>query len=361
MRIAFILPTLGAGGAERVASLLCNWWAEEGHAVELVTFEPEGSAGSYGLDERVSLRQITALNPGGELARVGTNWRRLAHIRARLKAYAPDVVVAFTTEANIVALLAARGLGVPVVISERNQPERPGLGRFTPLARRLTYPLAAALVVQTEAIAGWARARFGVPVHVLPNPVRLPSWQLASQNRAVEIVAAGRLVKQKGFDILIGSFAEIAASHPGWSLTIYGDGPDRTSLKEQIRALGLEDRVSLPGVTNDMASALTKAGLFVLASRYEGYPNVLVEALAASCPVVATDCPGAVAEILRGGKYGLLAPCEDKHALAAALTRAISDPGLRAGLSAQAREAVSGLDVDLVGRRWLALFETLRA
>jgi glycosyltransferase involved in cell wall biosynthesis len=294
---------------------------------------------------------------------VGTNLRRLAHIRAALKAFAPDVVVAFTTEANIVALLAARGLGVPVVISERNQPERPGLGRFTPLARRLTYPLAAAIVVQTEAIAAWATARFRAPVHVLPNPVRLPFWQTAAQNRAdaMEIVAAGRLVKQKGFDILIGSFALIAASHPGWSLTIYGDGPDRASLEAQIRALGLDDRVSLPGVTNDLASALAKAGLFVLASRYEGYPNVLVEALAASCPVVATNCPGAVAEILGNGKYGLLAPCEDKHALAAALTRAISDPGVREGLSAQAREAVSGLDVDLVARRWLALFESLRA
>ena len=249
-----------------------------------------------------------------------------------------------------------------MVISERNQPERPGLGRFTPFMRRVTYPFAAALVVQTEVMAAWARARFRLPVHVLPNPVRLPSWQATAQDHAgaTTIVAAGRLVRQKGFDILVESFAQIAQSHPAWTLVIYGEGPERASLEAQIRVLGLSGRVSLPGVTSDMPGALTRAGLFVLSSRYEGYPNVLVEALAASCPVVATDCPGAVAEILGGGEYGLLVPPEDKQALAAALTRAISDQGLRGGLSAQAREAVSGLDVGIVGRRWLALFESLR-
>ena len=361
MRISFILPTRGPGGAERVASLLCNYWAEQGHAVDLITFEPEGEEGSYALDKRVSLRRIDALNPGGELARIGTNLRRLSRLRAALKAFAPDVVVAFTTEANIVALLATRGLRVPVVISERNQPERPGLGRFTPLVRRRIYPLASALVVQTEAIACWARARFHVPVHVLPNPVRLSSWQALAQAHAdaAEIVAAGRLVRQKGFDILIGAFAEVAASHPTWTLTIYGEGPERAALEAQSQALDLNSRVSFPGVTQDMPGALAKAGLFVLASRYEGYPNVLLEALATGCPVVATDCPGATAEILKNGRYGLLVPQEDQNALAVALARSISEPVLRAGLAAQAREAVSGLDVDIVGRRWLALFDSL--
>ena len=154
MRIAFILPTFTAGGAERVASLLCNYWVEQGHDVTALTFEGVGDERVYHLDDRVTLRGIDALNRNRRLAsRVGTNLRRLSRLRAALKAFKPDAIVAFTTEANVVAIWSALGLGVPVVVSERNQPDRPGLGPFTRAVRRVSYPLAAALVVQTEAIA----------------------------------------------------------------------------------------------------------------------------------------------------------------------------------------------------------------
>ena len=213
MRIAFILPTFTAGGAERVASLLCNYWAEQGHDVTALTFEGAGDEQVYRLDERVTLRGIDALNRNRRLAsRVRANVRRLSRLRAALKAFQPDAVVAFTTEANVVAIWSALGLGVPVVVSERNQPDRPGLGRFTRAVRRLSYPFAASLVVQTEAIAQWSRARFGPPVQVLPNPVRLASWVGAprAERATKRIVAAGRLVPQKGFDVLIASFAALA-------------------------------------------------------------------------------------------------------------------------------------------------------
>ena len=174
-------------------------------------------------------------------------------------------------------------------------------------------------------------------------------------------MAAGRLRSAEGLRHPGQSAAQIAQSHPAWTLVIYGEGPERASLEAQIRVLGLSGRVSLPGVTSDMPGALTEtSGCSFSLRATKSYPNVLVEALAASCPVVATDCPGAVADILCGGEYGLLVSPEDTHALAVALTRAISDQGLRGGLSAQAREAVSGLDVGIVGRRWIALFDSLR-
>ena len=132
----------------------------------------------YHLDDRVTLRGIDALNRSRRLSsRVGINLRRLVRLRAALKAFKADAIVAFTTEANLVAIWSALGLGVPVVVSERNQPDRPGLGRLTRAVRRLSYPLAAALVVQTEGIAQGVRARFGAPVYVLPNPIRLAAWR----------------------------------------------------------------------------------------------------------------------------------------------------------------------------------------
>ena len=252
----------------------------------------------------------------------GTNLRRLSRLRAALKAFKPDAIVAFTTEANVVAIWSALGLGVPVVISERNQPDRPGLGRFTRAVRRLSYPLAAALVVQTEAIAQRSRAHFASPVHVLPNPIRLASWGgVPRAERATKrIVAAGRLVPQKGFDVLIASFAALADDYPDWQLVIYGEGADRAALETAARRLSLSDRILLPGVSKDMRAAFAAADLFVLPSRYEGYPNVLLEALASGCAVIATDCPGATAEILGGGTYGLLV----EPGGVAALTRGLS-------------------------------------
>jgi glycosyltransferase involved in cell wall biosynthesis len=362
MRIAFILPTFTAGGAERVASLLCNYWVELGHDVTALTFEGAGDDRVYPLDDRVTLRGIDALNRNRSLAsRVGTNLRRLVRLRAALKAFEPDAIVAFTTEANLVAIWSALGLGVPVVVSERNQPDRPGLGHLTRAVRRLSYPLAAALVVQTEGIAQGVRARFGAPVHVLPNPIRLASWggEPRGEQAMKRIVAVGRLVPQKGFAALITSFAALADDYPDWQLVIYGEGTDRAALESAARRLSLGDRIVLPGVSKDMRAAFAAADLFVLPSRYEGYPNVLLEALASSCAAIATDCPGGTAEILGGGKYGVLVEPENPAALTTELERMMSNQALRRQFAAQAREAVSALDVGAVGRRWLELFASL--
>lgn len=359
MRITLVLPTFRAGGAERVASLLCNFWVDQGHSVAAFTFEAPGADQVHLLDERIVLRQLDLLNRSKRLISIiGTNLRRFGRLRAAIKAFEPDVIVAFTTEANVVALWSALGLDVPVIVSERNQPNRPGLGLVRRALRRLSYPLATAIVVQTEAIAGWAREKFRVTVEVLPNPVRLGEARpqpLSEENAPKRVVAVGRLVWQKGFDLLISAFAKIAARHPDWALAIYGEGGERSALEAQIAACALSDRILLKGVCKEMDDVYAGADLFVLPSRFEGYPNALIEALAAGCPVVTTDCPGATAEILVRGRYGLLVSPESADALASALDHMMSDASLRARYAARAREAILDLDVAIVGRRWLNL------
>ena len=361
MRIAFIVPSFGPGGAERVASLLCNWWAEQGHAVTAITFEPLDAEPLYKLHADVPLRQLASFNRRVSLASsVATNVRRLFRLRAVLNDFKPDIIVAFTTEANVVALWAALGLGIPVVVSERNQPDRLGLGAWRQVARRLSYPMAAALVVQIEAIAEWGRKRFRVPIHVIPNPVRLALVSNRSEQPSEKLLlAVGRLVRQKGFDVLISSFARVAAAHPNWKLVVYGEGPERAALEARIRGLSMTERIFLPGLSRDIGAVYAAAALFVLPSRFEGYPNVLLEALATGCPVIATDCPGATAEILQHGRYGVLVPPENVDALASALDRLMSDETLRAAYSRHANEAVAPLDVGLIAGRWLDLFEAV--
>ena len=361
MRIAFVIPSLGAGGAERVATRLANEWHANGHDVTMVTFDLPGTEPFFALDPGVSLRELAASASSGLKAKLGTNIARVARLRSALRELRPDVVVAFMTEANVVALWASRGLGIPVVISERNQPERPGLGRAHKLARRLTYPMARALVVQTDAIAAWGRAHFRIPVHVIPNPVRLGAGDARREDGEVQWLASlGRLTHQKGFDILIKSFAAVAGRHLKWRLVIYGEGPDRALLERLRNDSGSPDRILLPGLTKDAAEVLSKASLFVLPSRFEGYPNALLEALAQGLPVIATACPGGTVEILANGVHGMLVPANDVAAMTTALDAMLSAPDLRDAYAWKARRAVVGLDVATVAKRWLDLFAAFK-
>jgi GalNAc-alpha-(1->4)-GalNAc-alpha-(1->3)-diNAcBac-PP-undecaprenol alpha-1,4-N-acetyl-D-galactosaminyltransferase len=360
VNIAFVIPGLGPGGAERVTTLLCNFWAGEGHAVTLITFEGDETAPFYALDQGVALRRLAA-SAGSGSARLLNNVNRVSRLRTLLLEHRPDAVVAFTTDANVIALLATRGSKTPVVISERNQPDRPGLAAVHRLARRFTYRFADAVVVQTEDIASWMRARFRVPVHIVPNPVRLPDSNSPRGAKGEPLlIGVGRLTAQKGFDILIEAFARVAAKHPDWRLAIYGEGPARPQLEALRDALSLQGRVSLPGLTRNVEPAYAEASLFALPSRFEGYPNALLEALAAGLPVIATSAPGGASEILEDGKYGLLVAPGDAVALASALDRMMSDPTLRASYGAQAPNAVANLDVEHIGRRWLDLLSGLR-
>jgi glycosyltransferase involved in cell wall biosynthesis len=365
LRIGFVIPTLGPGGAERVATLLSNDWVGRGHTVDLVTFESGVTEPFHALAQGVRVHRLREQpTASGLLPRLWANVGRISQLRGLLRRLRPDVVVSFMTEANVIALAACRGLRLPVVISERNQPDRPGLGRARRLARRLTYGWAAGIVMQTEALAAWARARFKVPVHVIPNPVPINEAPRRREedleNHAARLVVAiGRLTQQKGFDLLIESFGQIAPKYPDWRLIIYGDGPQRRELTLMAQGDLLQGRVALPGLTKDVAVALSQASIFVLPSRFEGFPNVLLEALSLGVPAIATECPGASAEILRDGTYGLLVPPDDVQAMKAALETMMTQPELRKAFAAKGPEAVHSYAIAQVSGRWLDLLRAI--
>ncbi len=369
MRIAFVIPTLGPGGAERVASLLASDWVGRNHTLDLIVFEADTSEPFHALDRNIAVHRLDAARTApGLFARASINVKRISRLRSLLRGLRPEIVVAFMTEANVVALVAAGGLPCRVVVSERNQPDRPGLGTLHRLARRVSYHRAAAIVMQTEALGAWARARFRTQVHVIPNPVVLDRAADGARQPARrregdtwKIVSVGRLAPQKGFDLLIESFAPLAAKFPEWKLLIYGEGPQRGELTELIRKRQLEASVALPGLTRDVAGALSEAAFFVLPSRFEGFPNALLEALSLGLPVVATGCPGASADILAQGSYGRLVPPDDVPALREALETMMTKPELRHAYAAKAREALRDYDIAKVSARWLALFHALAA
>jgi glycosyltransferase involved in cell wall biosynthesis len=361
LKIAFLIGMLGAGGAERVMTLLCNALQADGHFVSLWTFDAVGRD-FYALDPRVCRVGFGLLGPRTGIAKLGANLRIVQRLRIELRSERPDVLVSFITQANVLALLAAIALNTPVVISERIDARIHRDPLPWRALRRVLYRRAACLVVQTNALRPWANELVGEQrVTTIPNPVApVASGQAverSEQSSAFSIVAMGRLVRHKGFDLLLQAFALVAPQFAGASLTIYGEGPERDALQAHARRLGLVDRVSFPGRVQNAAEALAAASLFVLSSRYEGFPNVLTEAMSLARPVVAFDCPSGPAEIIRHELDGLLVPAEDVQALAAAMTRVLSDAELRKRIALRAAEVNERFSQQRVLEQWLRVLE----
>lgn len=353
-RLVLFHSSLVAGGAERVLSMMASYWCARGHEITLLT-----TAGTdhdfYPIDPRVNRVGLGLLKPSSGLGdAVASNARRVARLRAAFVHARPDAVISFSDRNNVLSVLAAARTGIPVILSERNDPAHLPLGAPWRLLRRVTYPRAAAVVVQTERVAAWARGV--VPrakVSVIPNPVSKPAVVARGSAAGFKtVLAVGRLEQQKGFDLLIEAFASCAAAHREWRLVIAGDGSRRTALEDQIADRALQERISLPGTVANISSLFRAAELFVLSSRFEGFPNVLLEAMAHGVPVVAFDCPSGPSEIVRSGLDGLLVPPADGAALASAMSKMMSDAGLRASLATAAVDVTERFGIEPVMARW---------
>lgn len=352
--VAAVTTAMGCGGAERVLALLADHFAGRAWGVELfVLHEPDVF---FPLDPAVKVRAFAA--EAGQVRRWRRPWRRVDWLRGELARLRPDVVLSFLDVANVMTLLATATLHLPVVISERVHPARHRLRWPLRLLRRLLYRRAEALVVQTDGVAAWAR-RLVPPGRVvrIPNPVPPPAPGPAALELPPRhwLVGVGRLHPQKGFDVLIEVFAALAPRHPDWSLLILGEGPERRRLEGRLRGAGLGGRVLLPGTVPAVGPILRQCELFVLSSRYEGFPNALCEAMACGLATVAFDCPTGPREIVRDGVDGVLVPAGDAAALTAALDRLMRDGAERRRLAARAPEVLGRFAAEGILARWEAL------
>lgn len=358
-RVTLVVASLASGGAERVISTMANYWAARGRSVALVTLYGE-SADFFTVDPRVKRVPLdVGARTSNAVSAVWSNLVRARRLRDAIRRTQPDVVVSFITAVNVLTLLATAGLGVPVVVSERSHPAHQWVGRMWDGLRRVTYRWADAVVVQSAEVADWvARIASRERVRVVPNPVAPAAAADApgADSRHLvgphTIVGMGRLSPEKGFDLLIDAFARIRASYPEWSLLILGEGEERALLEARIQALGLRDAVAMPGRVQHPDAVLRRAGLFVLPSRYEGFPNALLEAMACGLPVVAADCPSGPRQIVRDGVDGVLVRPDDADALAAAVQRLLGAPDERARLAERARSVTSRFALDRVMAQW---------
>lgn len=366
-RIVLVTPGLAAGGTERVVSIMANWWAAAGHHVSIVTLDGPDASPFFPLDPRIELARLDVAGvTTGRWDAVAGNVARVRVMRRALAAR-PGFLISFIAQTNLIVLLAT-GLGRrPVVIAERTDPSQAPLPRIWSRLRRVLYRRAAVVVVQTERVRALIAQTTGAHTVVIPNPVTTPTGAaldaagvetLAVTHEAdatiagPDFISVGRFSVEKGFDLLLRAFAAMPAREGAPRLRIVGDGPLRADLEALARTLGVAARVEWLGQRTDVATLLGRGDIYVLPSRFEGFPNVLCEAMAAGAPVVAFDCRSGPADIIAHGEDGLLVPAEDVPGLAAAMQQVRDDRLLRQKLSHRARAVATRLAPGRVMPLW---------
>ena len=324
--VSCFVAELMPGGAQRAVVKLVNGFADRGLGVDLVLANKEGP---HVEDVEATVRVI-------DLA-AGRVVKAIPALSRYLRRERPGTLVSVLTHANLAAITARAMSRVKtrVMVVEQNTVTqvRSHLKRdaLLPALVRRSYAYADHVVAVSGGVANDLIANLGIPasrVSVIPNPVvdnDLDRAAMDSPNhqwfdgRAVPVfVAAGRLSKQKDFPTLIRAFDSLRKTMRA-RLIIMGEGEERPQLEKMIARLGLTDHVALPGYLSNPYSVMSRGAAFVLSSRWEGLPTVLIEAMACGCPIVATDCPSGPREILDGGRYGKLVPIGDSEALCKAM------------------------------------------
>lgn len=360
-RILFLVSSMQGGGAERVAALLSNHWADGNHDVILMpTFSGRGEC-IYPLDKQVKLDYLAdrVLSTSKSLA---NKIRRFFVLRRAIRELNPDVIVSFLPHVNVTAIMAATGLQIRVIASERTYPPAMPLSPVLERVRAMAYPRASAVVMQTEQGMHWlsstcAKAKGRVipnPV-VYPLPIGEPIIQPAHFIKPAQkiVLAVGRLEEEKGFEVLIRAFSEVYIHHPDWDLVILGEGMERQRLEAQRYALNLGDRVQMPGRVGNLADWYNRADLYVLSSRFEGFPNTLAEAMAHGLPAISFDCDTGPRDIIRHDVDGfLVSPDTEAKGLAQALSALMANPVKRKCMAEAATAVRERFSMSHVSRLW---------
>ena len=378
VHVALVLPNLRGGGAERSLLGVAKGLIERGHQVDLVLLgsrihypgEIPEDARLFVVDNKPDDRtRNDAGHVLGKLIQLSVppksrdwitimgalKWDPLCLPNTRLiretRAVAeyvsreqPDCILPSLPNAKVATLLASRLLPhfppiVPTVRNAIHARRRHHRRRYRRLFERASHFVCVSRGVTDDLIE-----QLGVPkerVSTIYNPVVTPNLDLQmaapanhpwmSDGKEPVILSAGRLSRQKDYPTLVKAFARVAANRP-CRLIILGEGGRRRALERLVRKLGLTDRVSLPGWVDNPLAFMSRASLFVLSSRYEGLPGVLVQALACGCPCVSTDCPWGPAEILRDERLGRLVPVGDPARLADAMSTVLDRPANRQAL-----------------------------
>ncbi|WP_454732080.1 MULTISPECIES: glycosyltransferase family 4 protein [Cupriavidus] len=353
--ICFLTGTLNAfAGAERMTAVIANALAERGYPVLILSLWDERSC--FALHPAVRHHALFAQRPSFKRAYLAT----VSGIQRFVRQHGIDVLIDVDTMLTLFTLPATLGLNVRRIAWEHCHFDE-DLGKpARRIARRLAARFDDAVVVLTErdrqrwltALAPRCR------VEAIPNPLPFPFPEVPASRDSKTVLAVGRLVHAKGFDVLLNAWAWIAPRHPDWRLEIVGEGEERAALESLAHELDIAGSVSMPGTRTDVESHYRNAALFCLSSRYEGFGLVLLEAMAFGLPVVSTDCETGPRELFAAGKDATVVPVGDVAALAAAMALLMRHPEKTASLAQAARAKARRFSLEHVVQQWQPLLAT---
>ncbi len=339
-KIGLIIPSLKAGGMERVMSELANYLVNHGMEVWLILMFRE--------------EIFYTLDPGIQIVRPSIRKKFNAtyafylfpFLRRSVKRIDPDAVLSFGERYNSYVLMASLGLKTPVYISDRSSPNK-RLSKFNLKLSKLLYMRAAGIIAQTSKAAELLAARLNgaqANIRVIHNPLR--HIELTRHTKKNQIVALGRLVREKRYDRLLKIMSLL--QNKSWKLVIVGEGRFRELIEKQIIEYGLQDRVILAGQQRDVDSFLGESRIYVLTSDIEGFPNALCEAMAHGLACIAYDCVAGPGDIIRNGENGILIDEGEAELYARELDLLIEDAEKRERLGKEAVKIRSRLHVDTI-------------
>lgn len=347
-KIAFVTGAMGRGGAERVISVLANYYAGIGYEVRILMLLHKQV--EYELDSRVQVIDLSNERVNATLDMP----RMIAAVRKFVKEEKPAAVVAFMAQICLVTGIACKGLKTRLILSERIDPAAVKRGRLYEKVLFTLYANADAVVLQTKRARDYFPEKVRKNSQIIPNPIAVKC--VAESPKKRRIVTAGRLNPQKNQAMLIRAFASIYQKHPEYTLDIYGEGALRENLQQQIDDLGLKDAVTLRGNSPNIHEQIADAEIFVLPSDFEGLSNALLEAMMMGLPCIATNCAGCD-EVIRNGENGLLIPVGDQRALEKALEQMIADPVFAVRLGDTAKADSVQFAVNEVIEKWREAIE----
>lgn len=357
MKIDFVISVFDNGGAERVMAILANHFVSQGHHVNLISFN-KGDA--YEINPKINRVKLHSGKIKNHKIRALLNLLNYY----KLKSNRPDLLISFNTLNNLNSIIVAKLRGIKIIVSEHNNhlySENPK--KLTYLTKTFFYKFANHVTVLTNYDLDFYKKN-NINVSVLPNPCTFAPNEENGHSREKTILAVGSLNRylHKGFDNLIEIVEPILNKYPDWTLKIIGGGEKgKTFLESLIQKKGLTEQIILTGLQNNVGQYMKEGAIFVLPSRFEGLPMVLLEAMSQGMACIAYDCTTGPSDIIENEVNGVLIPDQNIIKMQEGLTRLIENNELRNTLGNEALKSLDRFSVETIANKWHDLFETIKS
>lgn len=355
MKLLFVIPSLGSGGAERVASTLINEWAVKKNITIDIIVLNEGDD-FYLLNPNVNVHKLNYKGGQRAIRKLISLFILLFKLHFVINKINPSVILSFIREANIFTLLATLLTKNKVVISERDSPSAHVSWGYN-ILRKITYPWAKSLIAQTTDYKNYISTIVDKSnIVVIPNPIREIIFNEIPREKI--ILNVGRLIHEKGQLLLLQAFSKIKDNND-WKLVILGGGVLKDVLLQEAEKLNIRDRVHLMGVSDNVDDWLNRASIFAFSSISEGFPNALLEAMVAGVPCVSFNCISGPKDIIVNGKNGYLVEVGNIDEFAKKINFLINNEQTRNSFSSESMLIAKKYTVDSIAEQYFSTLEAV--